>query len=273
MEGRHNGGGGKVGRLVLLALGLVLAAPGAALADPPAISANPGNENQISGEDFTPNSSVAVSIFTSQGGSLLFSGSFPTDGSGHFSFPELEDGGVQLPVGRYISAADGGPLGTKALTVVPLSFDALNPATDTASGTASANAIVDVEVFEDANQFNGQATANGNGAWSLSLAPFDVRRGGGTASIFDNDGDSTAANGQVPGFSASPSSDRIKACCAGPPFALAQTGTAGGRFTASSSVTMRIFSAANVQLFSGSVATGSRGGFDVGASTPQGEPV
>src|SRR5947207_11772033 len=149
MQGRHNGGGGKVGRLVLLATALALVvglAPSAAFADPPAISANPGNENQISGEDFTPNTSVAVSIFTSQGGTLLFSGSFATDGSGQFSFTELEDGGVQLPVGRYISAADGGSLGTKALTVVPLTFDALNPATDTASGTASANATVDLEI-------------------------------------------------------------------------------------------------------------------------------
>src|SRR5690348_9779507 len=108
MEGRHIGGGGKVGRMAVLAIAVALAAPSAAFADPPTISANPGNENQIGGDSFTPNSSVTVSIFTSQGGSLLFSGSFPTDGSGQFFLTELEDGGVQLPAGRYITVADGG---------------------------------------------------------------------------------------------------------------------------------------------------------------------
>jgi uncharacterized repeat protein (TIGR01451 family) len=216
---------------------------------PPTISANL-IQDHINGSDFTPNSSVTVAIFDSPGGSLLFSGSAATGEFGEFGVSQ-DATGVALVPGMQVTVTDDTTSGTKELTLVPITFDVLNPITDTASGTAPPNATVSLEIFDSGGEFFRQLTADGSGAWSVDLgaAGFDVINGGGNASVRDADDDSTEADRGVPVFSATLNTDDV----------------GGYNFTNSSTVTVEIFDApGGTLLFSGSVPVAADSTFTIG---------
>jgi uncharacterized repeat protein (TIGR01451 family) len=220
---------------------------------PPTISGNLVADF-VSGSDFTPNATVDVEIFESPGGALLFSGSVPTGGEfGDFGL-DVETHGVDLLPGTHIVVTDGVSSATKAVTLVPLTFDMLDPLTDTASGTTSPNATVFLEVFDSGGEISVQTTADGTGAWSVDLGAegFDVVQGGGIATVQDDDGDGTVADRGIPTFSATPSTDEV----------------GGFNFTNSSTVTVEIFdSPGGTLLFSGPVPVGSDSTFTLGSGT------
>jgi uncharacterized repeat protein (TIGR01451 family) len=220
---------------------------------PPTISGNLVFDH-VSGSDFTPNASVDVTIFESSGGALLFSGSVATGGE----FGDFELGfdthGVDLDPGMHIVVTDGVTSAAKELTLVSVSFDVLDPFTDTASGTAPPNAKVVLEVFDSGGEFFKETTADGTGAWTVDLGAegFDVIEGGGNASVRDDDGDGTVADRGVPTFSATLNTDEVS----------------GFNFTNSSTVTVEIFdSPGGTLLFSGSVPVGADSNFAVGFAT------
>jgi uncharacterized repeat protein (TIGR01451 family) len=201
----------------------------------------------INGDSFTVNSSVTVEIFDSPGGTLLVSDSVPTDRFGNFGF-DLESTGVSLAPGMHVVAADGTTSDVKELTLVALTFDALNFTNDTASGTASPGTTVLVGVFDGPSL---EVVTNGSGDWFADFGAqgFDVTFAmGAIAQILDSDGDSTDDEVFPPTISAN----------------LIQDHVGGSDFTPNSSVTVEIFdSPGGTLLFSGSAATGDFGEFGV----------
>jgi hypothetical protein len=175
--------GGIVAALSLLAaFGL---APRSAPADPPSmthITAALG-ANCIEGH-FWP-AGVPVDINVRNGaGNIVYSTTATTDPSGHF-WVNLHPDRVhcEIPVtlapGMRVTASDGTT--TKSLLIETLSFDQLDPGTQTAAGTAPAGKAVQVSVYWDALPFNPannvyitDVVAGSQGDWFV-----DVRAMGG----------------------------------------------------------------------------------------------
>ncbi|MEX2211078.1 MAG: ABC transporter substrate-binding protein, partial [Gaiellaceae bacterium] len=102
--------------------------------------------------------------------------------------------GRDVVVGSVINAHDDG-FREKDLIVEAITFQ-LDPDTDTASGTAPANRQVSVQVHSQSGPplFEDTTTSDGDGNWSLSLAPFDFVSGGASAGVHDGDGDVSQAD-------------------------------------------------------------------------------
>ncbi|MDQ3982368.1 MAG: hypothetical protein M3271_06765 [Actinomycetota bacterium] len=151
------------------------------------------SNNGISGEGWTPGGGVTVEIFDAPDGNLLYSGTAPTDESGHFGVDPFEHG-VDLVPGSHLEVTDSAiPEATRELTAVPLSYDTLDPTTDSASGTAAPGAEVCVGLAADEFECP-TAVAGEDGNWSVEF-DVDVTEemlfGEHWAIVDDADGDST----------------------------------------------------------------------------------
>src|SRR5439155_353057 len=130
--------------------------------------------------------------------SVVAKGTAPTDGGGCFGF----DAGVDLAPGMFVSVADGTT--TKRLTVVTLTIDAIDPDTDTVSGTAPPNTTFHVDAAQGNSEDFTSAdpvTADGAGNWTADFGAvgFDIVPGTHVgADIHDRDGDATALDRNVP---------------------------------------------------------------------------
>lgn len=198
-----------VSALVLSTVGaLVPVAAGTARADPPAarIWADLVAET-LGGSGFTSGSAVAVRVYDSPGGTLVYEdGGHPTDAEGGFGMPGDPvdvggEAGVDLVAGMQVEVTDVATATVKTLTLADITFDRLDPVTDTASGRAPAGAALTGLVGSTANPCLGDpaptvpfsATATAAGTWSLAVGTdlLDVTRG--LVETRDADGDATRA--------------------------------------------------------------------------------
>jgi hypothetical protein len=149
-------------------------------------------------EGWTPDSSVTVQIFDEPGGTSLFGpASVPTDLAGDFQV-DAQTHGVDLVPGMQVMVTDDTTSIAKDLTLAEMSFDILDPDSDTASGTAPPEADVWVDVIVPGTEsgFNVSVVADGSGNWFADFGAegLDVTADmGGTAIVDDGDGDSTRA--------------------------------------------------------------------------------
>lgn len=205
--------------------------------NPAEIQANMTDDN-VGGNSFAPNATVTVTVDGTPRGSA------ETDQYGNFWTDTL---GVDLVPGSVVVATDGST--SKELTLVTLTIDTVDPATDVMSGTAPPGAVVNVHV--DGGMDNGgdaEVTADGSGHWSADFTgTFDVPAiwfvG---ASVGDGDGDRTGVAKQTPAVNVTLSWDDVS----------------GEGFAPSGSVTVSIYqSPGGALLWSGSVPTDTGGRF------------
>ena len=186
--------------ILCLAVALIAALPSVATAqDSPRFQASLSND-WVQGMGFVPNASVDVDVNGSPS-------TVPTDGDGRFNF----NPGPDLVPGDVITVSDGTT--TKSLTLADLTFDSLDPVTDVGSGTAAVpdGTQIDVSVAGP----NVTTTVTG-GLWSVDFmaeAGVDVLPDAdGGATLVDDDGDATVAEGFAPRFQASLSNDWVQGC-------------------------------------------------------------
>ena len=207
--------------------------------------------NSISGEGWAPGGGVTVEIFDGPDGNLLYSGTSPTDEGGHFNVDPFEHG-VDLVPGTHIEVTDSAvPEAARALTAAPLTYDTLDPATDSASGTAAPGAEVCVGLALDEFECP-TAVAGEDGNWSVEF-DVDVTEemlfGEHWAIVDDEDGDSTEVLFYRSSVDGNMTDDVVT-----------------GRFRDYSELTVEIFASpgAATPLSSEVVATDAIGFFDLG---------
>ena len=210
------------------------------------------SNNFISGEGWTPAGGVTVEIFDAPDGNLLYSGSASTDESGHFGVDPFEHG-VDLVPGSHLEVTDSAvPEATRELTTVPLTYDTLDPTTDSASGTAAPGAEVCVGLAMDDFECP-TAVAGEDGDWSVEF-DVDVTEemlfGEHWAIVDDADGDSTEVLFYRSSVDGNMTDDDVT-----------------GRFRDYSELTVEIFAspAATTPLSSEVVSTDASGFFDLGS--------
>ena len=147
---------------------------------------------------FTPQATVTLAIYDSEGGTLLFGPEArPTDGDGHY-FLEGGEHGVDLTPGMFVTVTDDTTGVVKDLTLENLTLDSIDFDNDIVSGTAPDAAdgrSVNVGFGNESGGcgFDVAVTA---GLWSANFADceggFDITEDmGGSAQLFDEDGDAT----------------------------------------------------------------------------------
>ena len=129
--------------------------------------------------------------------------SVPVDSTGH-AFVDRSVHGHDLVPGMVITATQGSV--TKQLTLVNMSFDSLDPATNIATGTAPPGSQVNVGINEGPTNFgNKQTTADSSGNWQVDFTGrIDITAGmNGFANVNDDDNDSTGVDWNAPRLTAS----------------------------------------------------------------------
>jgi FecR protein len=140
------------------------------------------NLDAVDGENWPASTSVSIRVFSAPGGTLLFNGTASTNEAGHFYM----DVGTDLVPGMAVEVTDGAF--TKDVTLVPLTVDAINPATGTVSGTALAGSEVTVR----SGTWFQSVTANDKGVWTAnSRGSLDTMRERIQVEAPDGDGDRT----------------------------------------------------------------------------------
>ncbi len=165
------------------------------------------NGAYIEGEGFTPMAELAMSI-DSGSGPFVVANPPTTDADGRFWYQTS----FQLEPGFAIQVSDGAD--TRDLTLVGLTFDVLDEATDTASGTSDQPDGTEVYVNIGNGAVGDEFVASVEGeAWAAVFAIDVTTDMGGGAAIFDDDGDATVADSpaqpQIRASSAS-SADRVE---------------------------------------------------------------
>jgi hypothetical protein len=208
------------------------------------------SRNAVEGGGFTPDSTVTLEVFDSPGGALLSSETQSTDPEGNF-FAVFDSPCVDLVPGMHIVVADDATGFTKELTLTDMTWDVLDPDTDTAAGTAPPNEFLEVGGFsEDTNQ---QVQADGDGNWfvdfgavGVDITP-DMLKGEQAAYIGDGDGDNTRTDFVYPYFTASLTDDTID----------------GREFAPCESVTVEVYDSPGGDLLSSdSASVHARGDFE-----------
>lgn len=157
---------------------------------------------------FAPNSSVAVTIRSSPGGTVLATSTKTVSGYGGANFLRGGDHDVDLVTGMQVTADDG--TSTKELTLAPLTVSSVDPVADVVAGTTTPGADVYVYVYSStAYSPTYVVTAGTDGSWRLNLAGiFDVTGvSAASASVSDADGDQTNGYWRPPLLSVSITSD------------------------------------------------------------------
>jgi hypothetical protein len=124
----------------------------------------------VFGSRFTPNDSVTVVIEDAPGGTVLYSGSTPTDDTGQFQI-QRDVHGVDLLAGMHVTVTDDATGFAKDLVLADLSIDTIDPATDVVSGTAP-DGTVNLSIY-GVPMGQVPATVTG-GVWSYDFSPFDI---------------------------------------------------------------------------------------------------
>ncbi len=186
----------------------------------PSIRADLSSE-EIGGDGFTPNSSVTVTVKDAPGGTVLFSGEFPTGGvNGFFGNGGFilfgQQHGQHLGPGMVVSATDG--THSDELTIAALAITAVDPGADKVTGTAAPGAQVVVRAESPTRGATKTVTADGTGAWTAKFAGLvDIVNGSAAhAEIRDLEGDTTNAAALAPSINGSLPSDLVDGCGFGP---------------------------------------------------------
>ena len=201
--------------------------------------------DDVSGEGFAPSSAVTVSIHQTPGGTLLWSGSVPTDSGGRFG-AQQQDHQQDLVPGMQVVVDDG--VVTKELVLADVSIGIVDRLADTVSGGAPTGSTVYVDLWD---RFAGQSfttTAGAGNTWTLDAGGmYDIA--GGTdvqAAVRDDDGDTTSANRQPPRIDANLSYDSVS----------------GEGFAPNGTVTVTIWQApGGTELYSGTTPTWDDGSY------------
>ena len=155
--------------------------------------------NCIEGHFWPRDVSVQVTV-TDAGGDVLYSDRTRTDAKGDFAVPPYE--GVvpcdflDLRAGMSITATAGDT--TKVVRLARVTFDRLDPATDTAAGTASVGPV-DIYVYDGRGELaaNAPIETDASGDWFVDVGALggSVEEGSfGDAFVYDEDGDTTVAD-------------------------------------------------------------------------------
>ena len=183
---------------------------------PRSIDANP-RQNWVSGNGFSPGTTLAVTIFTAPGGSELFTGTTgPVAPNGFFFFPlDPDQPGQDVVAGRHVRVEPvDDPAGAKELTIVELAITRVGLADDKVEGT-SGPSVTSIQVNVDKPAHHVFLTATpASGSWSVDLGallpPFDVDATTHVnARTVDDDGDGTVADSGLPVIDANPRSDWV----------------------------------------------------------------
>ncbi len=188
----------------------------------PTFSVGPDGD-AVWGREWAPDDSVHVAIDDLDADALPdFEFDATTDEWGEFNSVDI---GYDIKVGYNVTVTQGTV--TKAHVVTAVAVTGVDPDADTVSGTAAPGSDVEVRVYSDEQdraEPKRAVTANGSGAWTVDFSePVDtgnpdedrtwdlVPGSQGGAQQFDNDGDSTQADWNVPNptFSVGPDGDGV----------------------------------------------------------------
>jgi Tol biopolymer transport system component len=158
----------------------------------------------VDASGFTPNGSVTIEIYASEGGDRLFGEPRVADDTGHY-FMGGEEHEFDLVPGMFLTVTDDGadPSVVKDLTLEPLTLDLVDYDNDVVTGTAPNVEMVNVSAGNDSGHC-GFDVAVTDGMWSADFAvggpgdcpdvPFNITEEHGfSAQLFDEDGDATVA--------------------------------------------------------------------------------
>ncbi len=142
------------------------------------------NQDRVTGFNFAPNTVVTLKV-----NSVAVADPPTTDGSGNFNYMRPS---FNLNVGDVVEVTVGAQ--TKSLTLVGLTFDVLDYAADTASGTSDQpdGTVVNVGVG-DQNGFENVTTTVTGGTWNVAFTIDVTTNTGGDAWISEPDNDQTVA--------------------------------------------------------------------------------
>ncbi len=195
----------------------------AATLSAPSFSVRPDGDG-VAGWGWAPDDSVHVAIDDLDADALPdFEFDAATNEFGEFN--KWDSIGYDIQAGYNVTVTQGAT--TKILEVAVIAVTDVDPGADTVSGTASPNSGVDVFVWTDEEGVAAPrraVTADGAGAWTADFSVlgdtgnaeedriWDLAPGSqGMAARFDNDGDSTQADWNVPNptFSVGPDGDGV----------------------------------------------------------------
>lgn len=153
----------------------------------------------VDGCEFSADSTVDV-VIKDTNGTTLFEGQASTDGDGCFR----SDSPFDMVPGMVVSVSDERT--TKELTLVPMSIDVIDTASDTAAGTAPPNTTFNVDTDICPGNCGNFVSAypvvsDGDGKWMADFGALGVDLVPGNdlgANISDEDGDNTIVDQWVP---------------------------------------------------------------------------
>lgn len=157
--------------------------------------------NWIEGRNFTPNSIVNVSIYGSEGGTLLYGPeSWGADSQGRIWLNDF-DHNLDIRSGMFITMLDGASNTLESLVVEGLMITQVDYNAGFVSGTAPANTYVAVWLHDDGGFANTTSSPDGN--WSVNFGSSFSNILWPGARVYDEDGDETFAEANRPNFAIS----------------------------------------------------------------------
>jgi PKD repeat protein len=147
----------------------------------------------LEARNYSPNSTILLSIYDQPGGSLLYGPTpFPTDANGR-AWIEGNNHMVDLFPEMYITMEDTASGMSKSLVVANLTIHPVDYTGSQVSGSAPSDTLVNVTLHPDGG--NRQTTSNPTGEWQVDFGtPLDYRTP--SAEVYDEDGDITYADPQ-----------------------------------------------------------------------------
>jgi PKD repeat protein len=173
------------------------------------------DENWVSGNNWTPNATVQIEVFESQGGSPVGDPiTWEIDGHGNFH-ADLWNQGVELWPGQFVVVTDQATGRTKETSLADLGIGALDYEQDTMSGTSPASTRLTAGCGNDDRHLEFDLFSEPDGTWLADFGAHDFDLSEDMwcdAKIFDDDGDATQANWRVPNpwFEARPMEDAVE---------------------------------------------------------------
>lgn len=136
----------------------------------------------VNGGPFTPGGSVELQILDAPGATPLFTGAQTASSNGGVSF-DFSLHGVDLTPGKDFVVTDAASGLVKTHTLLNVTFDSLDRASDVGAGTAPAGAEVHVFVVGGGAHLGSlSTTADGAGAWTVDFTgTVDIQLGVGRA--------------------------------------------------------------------------------------------
>ena len=169
--------------------------------------------NWVNGNNWTPESNLDIRVYENQNGSPIHSAiTTSTDRYGGF-FLELWRFGISIVPGNYIVITDPASGLSKELQITDLSFNAVDFNIDQVMGTAPANTRLSVGFGNRTDYLEFDLFSADDGSWLADFAVHDfdlTLEMGGSAKIYDNDGDATQADYNTPHFGVWPNEERVE---------------------------------------------------------------